>query len=101
MQEVRIVAELDLKPGHSKELLPVLKALVDSSRAEAGNRVYDLTQKLDNPDHFVVIETWVSEKALEEHMATPHFQAFAKAVDGKAERLNIIKLRDVFADKNA
>lgn len=91
--EIRIVAEMLLKPGCREALLPTLRALVDGSRAEPGNSMYDLTESLDNPDHLFVIETWASEAAIAEHNASPHFQAFVRAIDGKTEKMTVSKLK--------
>lgn len=96
MSEIRIVAELEVKPECRAELLPVMEKLVAGSRAEPGNRTYDLTESLDNPCLFFVIETWASAEAIEEHNASAHFQAFAAAVEGKAVKLNITKLKTLF-----
>ncbi len=96
MSEIRIVAELDLKPGCRDDLIPILRALVEGSRAEAGNKAYNLTEDLEKPGHFFVVETWASAKAIEEHNATPHFQAFVRAIDGKSEKLAITKLKNLF-----
>ena len=91
--EIRIVAEMLLKPGCWEALLPTLRTLVDGSRAEPGNSMYDLTESLDNPDHLFVIETWASEEAIAEHNVSPHFQAFVRGIEGKTERMTVSKLK--------
>lgn len=96
MSEVRIVAEIEVRPEELAGLQPVFKALVEGSRAEAGNRGYDLTQDLDNPCRFFVIETWASAEAIAEHNASPHFLAFGKAVEGKTVKRAIARLKTVF-----
>ena len=96
MSDIRIVAELEVKPEHVKELMPVLKELVEKSRAEAANNGYDLTVSLENPGHFFVIERWASAEGIDKHGSTPHFQAFVAAVKDKALKLNITKLKDAF-----
>lgn len=92
---IRIVAEVELKAGARDALMPVLQALVKGSRAEAGNKEYILTESLERPGHFFVIEEWASEQAIEEHNATPHFTAFVAAIDGKTDKLAITKLKTV------
>lgn len=95
MTTIRIVAEIVLKPGFREGLMPVFQTLVNGSRAESGNAAYDLTVNLDNPDHLFVIETWASEDAIAHHNKSPHFQAFATAVEGKVEKLVITKLKQL------
>lgn len=96
MGGIRIVAELEVKPELKDGLMPVLKELVEKSRQEEANISYDLTENLEKPGHFFVIEHWASEAGIEKHGATQHFKAFAAAVQGKAEKLSIIKLKSVF-----
>lgn len=93
MSTIRIVAEMALKPGAREGLMPVFQTLVTGSRAESGNREYDLTASLDNPDHLFVIETWASEEAIALHNESPHFLAFVKAMDGKVEKLSATKVQ--------
>ena len=96
MGTIQIVAEIEIKPAHRDGLISVLRALVEGSRAEAGNKRYDLTEDIDRPGHFFVIEEWRSEKAIEEHGASPHFQAFVAATKGKADKLSITKVKNLF-----
>ena len=93
---VQIIAEIEISQAYRDELIPVLQALVKGSRSEPGNGRYDLTENMARSGHFFVIEKWLSEKAVEEHIASPHFQAFVSAIEGKAEKLNITKVRNLF-----
>lgn len=93
MSVVHIVAHIELKPEFKEELTPIFRALVDGSRAEAGNVSYLLTESLENPASLTVIECWESPEAITTHGNTPHFQAFAKAMEGKATKLEIIQLK--------
>ena len=86
MSEIRIVAELEVLPQHREELMPVLQALVDGSRGEAGNIAYDLTEDLSNVCHFFVIETWASQQAIDEHNATPRGPRGAGGTRSPCER---------------
>ena len=96
MEKVQIIAEIEIKQEHRDGLMPVLRKLVEGSRSEPGNKRYDFTENVARPGHFFVIEEWLSAKALEEHNATPHFQNFVSAIEGKAEKLNISKVENLF-----
>ncbi|WP_027188178.1 putative quinol monooxygenase [Desulfovibrio cuneatus] len=96
MDSIKIVAEIKLKPEYRQELFPVLQSLVEGSRTETGNIVYDLTENMSLPGHFFVIEEWKSEKAIEEHNETPHFKDFVMAIEGKAVALSITKTKSLF-----
>jgi len=96
MDTIQIVAEIEIKREHRDSLIPVLKTLVEGSRSEPGNKRYDFTEDIARPGHFFVIEEWLSEKAIEEHGASPHFQNFVANIKGKSEKLNITKVKNVF-----
>ncbi|MDO5070393.1 MAG: putative quinol monooxygenase [Neisseria zoodegmatis] len=95
MQNVKIVATIVVKPEYRQELVDEFLQLVSASRREAGNIRYDLHQDLEKPDRVVFFEIWKSQAAVEEHAASPHFQAFLKAIEGKTERVEIVTMRDL------
>lgn len=92
MAQVYIVAETILKAGQLPALMPALRALVEASRAETGNIRYDLTRDPENPDHLFFLEVWESAEAVARHNASPHFAAFKKAEEGRAEKVIVHKL---------
>lgn len=96
MDSIKVVAEIEITPEDRPALVRALKTLVEGSRAESGNKAYDLTENISRTGHFFVLEEWASEKALEEHNGTPHFKAFVAAIEGKAVKLNISKVKSVF-----
>lgn len=73
-----ILAEVYAKPGKEQALQQALLDLVGPTRAEAGCLQYDLHSDNNDPSHFFFYERWRSEAALEEHIASPHFRAFAE-----------------------
>lgn len=89
---IKIVALITVKPEHRETLSDLFAQLVQASRAEAGNDSYDLHQDIQNPDRFVFVESWKSQAAVDEHNASAHFQAFVKAIEGKADHLEIVML---------
>ena len=96
MSEIKIVAELELDPKFKEGLLPVLKELVEKSRKEEANLGYELTEDMEKPGHFFVIERWASAEGIAVHGETPHFKAFSASLDGKDAKLSITKLKQVF-----
>lgn len=96
MSEISIVAEIELKPEFREELMPTLKELVHRSREEEANIKYELTESMEKSGHFFVLECWKSAEGIEKHNVTPHFQAFAAAIQGKADKLVITKLNKIF-----
>lgn len=93
---IHIVAEIKIKPEFRDALMPVLQELVAGSRMEGGNISYDITEALDTPGRFYAVEIWASEQAIKEHGDTPHFQNFVKAIKDKSEKVEIVKLHNLF-----
>jgi len=62
--------------------LQALRELAGPSRAEAGCILYDVCRSTTDPDALFVLEEWESQAALDEHMATPAFKAFAEKLGG-------------------
>lgn len=63
-------------PGHEEELAGQLLALVAPTRSEPGCLTYELHRDPENPAKFMFYERFVSQEALDAHLAAPHFQRF-------------------------
>ena len=96
MEIIQIIAEIKIKQVNRDELITVLQTLTAESRSEPGNHRYDFTENIDCPGHFFVIEEWLSEKAIAEHNESPHFQTFLLTIEGKTEKISIIKVKNLF-----
>lgn len=46
--------------------------VVAPSRAEAGNLLFDLREKVDAPGHFFIVECWTDRAVLERHFSEPY-----------------------------
>jgi quinol monooxygenase YgiN len=66
--------------GKSETLGQALLALVAPSRAEPGCATYDVHRSNDDPDLWMVYETWASAADLEAHFALPHMQGFVAQI---------------------
>ncbi|MFD7785443.1 putative quinol monooxygenase [Streptomyces nojiriensis] len=90
------LARVRAKPTRRRALQEALAALVEPSRAEDGCFDYAPFELLEEPGTFYVRETWADQEALDFHMATPHFQAFAARFEELlAEPIKLIPLREV------
>ncbi len=87
---VKIMAILVTRPGKAGELRKLLGGMVAPSRNEPGNLRYDLWQDRTTPDRFVLDELYANNHAVEAHRATAHYQAYATAINGVAERTALI-----------
>ena len=80
------------KPGKGDELDRALKSLLAPTRAEKGCISYDAHRSKDNPDLFMMYETWESQDALDAHFQMPYLQDLvAKAPDLIEGSLNLQK----------
>lgn len=80
-KKLTVVARIKAKAGMEAKVKEVLLGLVAPTRQEAGCINYDLHQALDDKSLFVFYENWLSKKDLDEHLQTPHLQAFLAKVD--------------------
>ena len=88
--KVTVVARIKAKPGMEAEVREVLMALVAPTTREKGCINYDLHQAADNKGLFMFYENWCSREDLDEHLGTPHLQAFlGKAGELLAEPVDI------------
>ncbi|MBX7142836.1 MAG: antibiotic biosynthesis monooxygenase [Oligoflexia bacterium] len=78
-----VVAIIRARPGLEATVRHELQALIKPTRAEAGCINYDLHESTTEPGLFMFHENWQSEKALQDHLSTPHL----KALQAKSEEL--------------
>ena len=68
---VRLIVTLEAFPGKREEMLAAYAKRCPSVRAEPGCIEFRMSQDIENPDRFVLIEGWESEEALAAHGALP------------------------------
>ncbi len=89
-KQVTVIARIKAKPGLEEKVKNEVMALVEPTRAEAGCINYDLHVSEDDGSFFMLYENWISQKALDEHLAMPYLEDFkAKAGELLAEPLDI------------
>jgi quinol monooxygenase YgiN len=72
---VVVTALVKVPPEAREEALAGLTTGIEATHAEAGNITYALHEVLDQPGHFVIVEKWESQEALEAHREEPHLKA--------------------------
>jgi quinol monooxygenase YgiN len=77
-----IAGTLTIDPAKGDAFREAAAAVMEGTRAEAGNHAYVLAIDPLDPATVNVYEKWESEEALAAHMAEPHFQAFGAAMGG-------------------
>ncbi len=77
-----VVAKVVAKTETVQALQAELQKLVDPTRQEKGCIEYTLHQDQSDPAVFLFYEKWESRADLARHMASPHFEAYIRAVEG-------------------
>ncbi|MEE3622662.1 putative quinol monooxygenase [Nitrospirillum sp. BR 11752] len=80
MMSISLIATVTPKPEAVDKVEALMRTLTGHSRAEPGNRRYDLFRGTDTPVRFHVFEIYADEAAIEAHRASPHYTAFRAAV---------------------
>jgi quinol monooxygenase YgiN len=92
MAAVTIVAILKARKGKEQQLRDELLKVVTPSRAEAGCLEYVLHESQEHPEQFVFYETWTDETALQEHIASSHYQEYRQAVEALLDTREVYRL---------
>ena len=82
MPEVIVVATFQTHPEKADQAKEAFTAVIEATHAEEGCRSYALHQVKDDPAHFVLVERWDSQEALDAHFTKPYVAALgAQAAD--------------------
>ncbi|WHU02059.1 MULTISPECIES: putative quinol monooxygenase [unclassified Sphingomonas] len=74
-----ITGTFRLPPANLDAARPVMAAMVEGSRAEAGCIHYSYGEDVLDPGLIHVTEQWADRTTLEAHWASPHIQAWRAA----------------------
>lgn len=96
MTELKIVATLIIKNGYNREFEEILHFIADESRKESGNISYEIHQDIKNPLKFIILETWKSQEAINEHNLTLHFKKFTDSIKNKIDMLQIDIIKKIY-----
>lgn len=78
--ELKIIAEIYLKPDAFKSMKPVFEKLIAGSQAEEGCIYYDLHIDIADTTNtrFVMMETWKDQEAIDTHNESEHYKNFSR-----------------------
>lgn len=79
---VVILGRLAVAPEQAAALDRLVLQLVDGTHAEEGCVSYEFSRDLHDPARFHIVEEWLSDEALAEHVRSDHYQAFKHALAG-------------------
>jgi len=75
-QAVHVVSHVDTVGGPQADAPGLLRRLAEASRNEPGCLRFDVLQHTTRANHFTVVETWQSQKALDAHAAAMHTKQY-------------------------
>ena len=78
--EVVVFASFSPKPGQEDAVEKILRGMTGPTRAEPGNRVYDLYRAGQGTPSFHLFERYVDQAAVEAHRVTAHYKAYRAAI---------------------
>ena len=77
MNRFVLIVEFDVKPDHVEKFRQLIETNARASVAnEPGCLQFDVLQKADAPNQFVLYEVYASEDAFKAHMPLAHTQTF-------------------------
>lgn len=94
--ELKIVAEITLKPDAFEAMKPIFEKVIAGSQSEEGCIYYDLHQDITDTTNtkYVMVEIWKDQKAIDSHNETQHFKTFKQSSQGYIDsmRVSILKV---------
>lgn len=67
-------------PERREALVRTAQTMCEASRGDDGCLAYGFFEDTEQPNHFVFIEEWESDDALQSHFAQPHTAEFMTAI---------------------
>lgn len=87
---IKIVAIITPLPGKEEAVEALLKDMIAPTRAEPGNRAYDLWREDDAAGRFILDELYEDEQAVARHRQSLHFRDYLERIGKVAERQSIL-----------
>ena len=95
MSTVTVVAKVTAKSNAVEAVKTELIKMLAPTRQEEGCMEYRLHQDNENPAVFIFYENWKNPTCLEQHMNSPHFQAYVAAVGDLIADKAVHKLTEI------
>ncbi|WBO22073.1 putative quinol monooxygenase [Sphingomonas abietis] len=77
---IKVVALISVKPGSEAGFESAAAAVAAEARQEPGNHHYNVWREASGDRRYVFDELYADQAAVDAHMASDHFRAFAKAI---------------------
>jgi quinol monooxygenase YgiN len=77
---VHVVAYVDVIPPSKDDGAALLKSFREASRQDDGNLRFELLQRKNRPNQFVILETWRDQSAFDAHAKAAHTGRFRETL---------------------
>ncbi len=77
---ILVISRLRIRPETRDDFLAAAQAALAPSRAEPGNMGYDISESLNEPNFFVVMERWKSHDDSRAHLQSAHAQELLRVM---------------------
>jgi quinol monooxygenase YgiN len=75
------IAYIEVKPSMTEQAIDLLQAHTEASRAESGNRRFQILQRTGRPNHFAILDAWDDQQALDVHLAATGTSRFRSSLE--------------------
>ena len=89
---IHILAQFSVKEDKVSEFIELCKELVKESCQEEGCVAYNLQQNRKRENHFVFVEQWKSNEAIEKHNSSSHFTRIVPMLVEICEKAPVIEV---------
>lgn len=73
---IQLIARIEAHPNQGEQVASIIEGVIAPSRAEAGCLTYQTHRAIDDPNVFYFYEQWRDQDAFDQHVASPHYQAY-------------------------
>jgi quinol monooxygenase YgiN len=84
-----VIAQWTAREEEASRVLAAIEKLVEPSRAETGNRFYQPSRSVDDPNVFLIYEIYDDEDAYKTHGDSEHFKRW-----GLGEAIPLLESRE-------
>ena len=93
---LKLIAEDYIKLEHLETIKPLYRELVEKTQLEPDCLAYNLFVDQKDPGHFIFIEEWPNELALEKHCNSEHFTRLVPLINSYQSKPGTFLRMDAF-----
>ena len=79
-EAAHVVTYIEVSPSSVQQAVELIAAEVEAGRSDNGNLLYEAVQRIGQPNHFVLLETWTSLEDQQAHRDSNRAAAFRDAL---------------------